>query len=163
MSDPLAEIVLESANWETVKIHQLAERSVAAVLAHFGAEPKGYLVSILGCNDERISILNKEFRGKAQPTNVLSWPVEDVEIPGLPPAGSTEDPTELGDIAIAFETCEREAKEQNKRFSDHVVHLLVHATLHLLGYDHEEDKEAELMEATETAILASIGITDPYE
>ena len=82
--------------------------------------------------------------------------------PGLPEAGTPDDPTELGDIAISFETCEREAAEQAKVFADHVIHLLVHAMLHLLGYDHEEDNEAELMEGTEKAILASIGIADPY-
>ena len=71
-------------------------------------------------------------------------------------------PEGLGDVAIAFETCEREAAEQGKSMKSHVTHLMVHATLHLLGYDHERDADAALMELTETKILAGMGIADPY-
>jgi probable rRNA maturation factor len=95
-------------------------------------------------------VLNAEFRGKDQPTNVLSFPA----------AMGAEDT--LGDIALAYETVAREAKEQNKTFLHHAQHLILHGVLHLLGYDHETDAQARIMEALETRLLDTIGIADPY-
>lgn len=117
----------------------------------------------MGCSDARIAALNADFRGKPRATNVLSWPAVEhrPHAPGArPELPETED---LGDIAIAFETCETEAQAQGKPFDDHVMHLLVHAVLHLLGYDHENDADAETMEAAERSILSTLNISDPYQ
>ena len=122
----------------------------------------------MGCDDARIAALNADFRGKPQPTNVLSWPSEERgaevagEEPDLPEAGEPDDPCELGDIAIAWETCAREAEEQGKPMVDHVTHLVVHGLLHCLGYDHVDEADAALMEGLEVEILASLGLSDPY-
>ncbi|MCB1390848.1 MAG: rRNA maturation RNase YbeY [Rhodobacteraceae bacterium] len=146
----------------------LARPAIDAVLAHLGHDPACFEVSLLACDDARIQALNAEFRDKDSPTNVLSWPAWDLspDAPGLmpeaPETGSPEDPEALGDMALAWETCTREAREQGKSLHDHVTHLVVHSTLHLLGYDHETDADAALMEETEVAILAQMGIADPY-
>jgi probable rRNA maturation factor len=110
--------------------------------------------------------LNGDFRGKAKPTNVLSWPSEERatpgEVPELPQAGEADDPEHLGDIAISYETCAAEAEAADKPMRDHVTHLVVHGFLHLLGYDHVQDVDATVMEATEVRILARMGLSDPY-
>jgi len=99
---------------------------------------------------------------------VLSWPEidlsadEDGGLPELPMPGELDDPQSLGNLAIALETCQREATEADKPMTDHVTHLIVHGVLHLLGYDHIRDGDAARMEATEVAILASLGVSDPY-
>lgn len=113
-------------------------------------EQKGGAVAVLLGDDLRVAELNKQFRGKDGPTNVLSFP------------GPRVDPEFLGDIALAAETIAEEANFQGKRFEHHAAHLVVHGFLHLLGYDHDEPAKAEVMEARERAILATIGIADPY-
>ena len=166
--DPRVDIVIEDARWEAFGLEALAERACRAVLVHLGLGSEGFSVVVMGCDDARIAVLNADFRGKPQATNVLSWPSEerasDVagETPDLPEAGDAEDPEELGDIAIAWETCATEAADQGKPMADHVTHLIVHGMLHCLGYDHVEDADAELMEGREVEILASLGISDPY-
>lgn len=154
-----ADCVIEDERWEAAGLAALSERAITAALSwhEIGGE-----VVVLGCDDARIAALNADFRGKPRATNVLSWPaVEHLpHDPGARPDLPDED--ELGDIAIAFETCRAEAEAQAKPFADHVQHLLVHATLHLLGYDHENDPDAELMEDTERSILTTLGIPDPY-
>ena len=154
------EVVLEDARWQQAGLDALANRACDAVLAHFQMDPQGHEISMLGCDETRIANLNRQFRGKDGPTNVLSWPAEG-DFPSQL-AGMQGEPKELGDIAIAWETCDREAREQGKRFDDHVTHLLVHACLHLLGYDHIDPTEAAEMEALEVEILGRLGIPDPY-
>ena len=161
-ASPLVETVIEAPAWSEVGLSQLAETAAVSTLSYLGAAADGFQIALLGCDDARIAELNGSFRDKPQPTNVLSWPSED-RIPGdLPDQGLPEDPTELGDIAIAYETCLREAKAANLSLADHTTHLIVHAVLHLLGYDHLEDAEAEEMEAKEIEILATLGLADPY-
>ncbi len=156
------ETVLEDDRWKQAGLENLANVFVSQTLSHLGLPAAEFEVAVLGCDDARIAGLNSDFRKNARPTNVLSWPSEslasarDGDVP-VPPVE-----TEIGDIAIAFDTCLREATEQDKAFPDHVGHLLVHATLHLLGYDHTRPKDALLMESLEVAILASMGIEDPY-
>lgn len=147
------DVVIEDERW--VALDGLARTAVPAALSGAGLQGD-YEVVIMGCNDARIAVLNADFRGKPTPTNVLSWPSED-RTPGEP-----FDETELGDIAISFDTCAREAAEQSKPFDAHVIHLLIHATLHLLGYDHISDEQAERMEALEVQILEGLGFPDPY-
>lgn len=148
------DISLTAPGWETAvaDISARAERAVLAALDH--AEASGDLeVSLLLTDDTEQRALNRDHRGKDSSTNVLSFPAGFVS-----PAG----PRPLGDISLALETVLREAEEQDKSVADHVSHLLVHGTLHLLGYDHGEDVEAEEMEALEREVLASLGIADPY-
>ena len=146
----------------------LGERAGLAALAAAGLQPQGYALCLMACDDARIATLNSQFRGKPAPTNVLSWPSKDraSEVFGDPPpppeAGNADEPLHLGDVALAFDTCTREAHEQGKPLSDHVCHLIVHGVLHLLGYDHEDDEDAALMERIEIDALATLGIGTPY-
>ncbi len=164
---PLVEALIEDARWDDLGLEDLAERAARATLERLGLEPGAYEISLLACSDKRIAELNEDFRGKPQPTNVLSWPSEERgsakagEMPHLP-APEPPMPVALGDVAIAYDTCAREARDAGKRLEDHATHLLVHGTLHLLGFDHERDADAELMEGLETEILQSLGVADPY-
>jgi len=154
--------VIEDSRWQAAGLAALAERAAAATLGHLGLDPAAHEVALLACDDARIAALNAGFRGKPVPTNVLSWPSDDrtaAEDGGTPPPAEE---AELGDIAIAFDTCAREAEEQGLELADHATHLVVHGVLHLLGYDHERDLDATLMEGLETAILGKLGIADPY-
>lgn len=159
------DVIIEDDRWVALDLEALAGRAAEATLAHLGLDPEAWEISLLGCDDARIAVLNGEFRDKPTPTNVLSWPSEeraaegDGDVPDPPEAGF--DP-ELGDIAIAYETCAREAAEAGKPVVDHVTHLIVHGVLHLLGYDHIRDQDATLMEATEVGILGKLGLDDPY-
>lgn len=160
------EVNAEDARWGNLE--PVARRAIDAGLRHLGQEPARFEVSVLACDDARIAGLNTEFRAKALPTNVLSWPSWDLTaetrgaVPEPPEPGTPDDPELLGDIALAYETCAREAGEQGKPFEAHVTHLIVHSLLHLLGYDHQNDEDADLMEKTEALILAQLGIGDPY-
>lgn len=164
----IVDIVIEDARWEAFGLEALAERACRAALEGLGLSPDGYGVVLMGCDDARIAALNADFRGKPVPTNVLSWPSGErgAEVaggaPDLPEPGDAEEPCELGDIAIAFETCQREAQEAGKSAEDHVTHLVVHGLLHCLGYDHVDDADAAVMEGHEARILASLGLPDPY-
>jgi probable rRNA maturation factor len=165
--EPLVDTVIEDERWEDL-LPPLAERAARATLADLGLSPEGFAIVVMGCDDGRIASLNADFRGKPVPTNVLSWPSDERgpdapgHLPDPPEPGSPEMPEELGDIAIAWETCQREATGQGKRLEDHVTHLLVHATLHLLGYDHANDADARIMEDTEIRVLAKLGVSNPY-
>lgn len=154
------DLIIEDDRWEAAGLEGLAEIACGAVLELLGVS--GAEISLMACDDARITALNAEFREKPTPTNVLSWPSEErgAEEPGATPPPPVD--LELGDIAIAYETCAREAEEAGKEFTDHVTHLLVHGTLHLLGYDHIDDKDAGLMEGLEVEILGKLGIADPY-
>lgn len=159
-----ADILIEDDRWTRAGLEATATTAIAATLAHLGLDPDAWEISLLACDDTRIAALNDSFRGKTDPTNVLSWPAEDLspDSPGnAPPAPDPADPA-LGDIAIAYDTCLREAEQGGLKLADHVTHLVVHGTLHLLGYDHIEDEDADLMEGLETEILASLGVRDPY-
>jgi probable rRNA maturation factor len=157
------DVVIEDQRWEAAGLEETAERAVAAALLHLGLEPDAWEIVVMGCDDARIAELNADFRGKPQPTNVLSWPSEErgAEVEGGVPAAPVGDP-ELGDIAIAFDTCSREAEAGGKPLTDHAIHLIVHGTLHLLGYDHVREGDGDLMEAVEIAILGKLGVPDPY-
>ena len=125
----------------------------AIAAANRAAGPAQGAVAVVVDDDERIRTLNRLWRGLDKPTNVLSFPSPDTQ------PGATRT---LGDIAISYETAAREAAAEDKSLADHVAHLSVHGFLHLLGYDHESDDDAEEMEGLERAILARIGVSDPY-
>jgi probable rRNA maturation factor len=119
-------------------------------------------LTLVFAHDSFIQKINKKWRGKDHPTNVLSFPEYDaessVELQLLEP----EVPVSLGDIILSYETCVKEAFEKGIPFQNHVCHLFLHGILHLLGYDHIASKEAEIMESLETRILGSLSIPNPY-
>jgi len=142
------DVVIEDPRWEEVGLAHLSERAVSAALTHLKLDPDLWEVTVLGADDARIAALNADFRGKPQATNVLSWPSAErgAAKAGLDPVPPTGDP-ELGDLALAFETCQREAAEQGKAPEQHFIHLMVHVVLHLLGYDHIHAADVDLMES----------------
>lgn len=166
--EPLVDIVIEDDRWQVLGLETLADQAARAALAELGLPDTGFTLCVMGCDDARILVLNGDFRGKAKPTNVLSWPSEERSsddeggVPDLPEPGPADDPEHLGDIAVAYETCAAEATEAGKPFADHVTHLIVHGLLHLLGYDHIRDGDAALMEGIEVRALARLGLSNPY-
>lgn len=161
--DGPADVVIEDDRWTDAGLDGpggMAARGVGATLDWL--DRREATVVVLGCDDARIAALNADFRGKPRPTNVLSWPT--VEHRPRAPGARPDVPQieELGDIALAYETCAAEAGAQGKPFTEHVVHLIVHGVLHLAGFDHADDADAETMEAAERSILAGLGIPDPY-
>ena len=122
---------------------------------------KTFLVNVCLSNDEAVHRLNKEFRGQDKPTNVLSFAnIDDDEFWDMLPK---EEEVELGDIILAFETLQREAQIKNISIYAHYCHLLVHGFLHILGFDHQEDEEAEEMESLEIEILEAFSVDNPYQ
>ena len=159
----ITDVICEDPRWEDAGLEAVSETAAQAVFARLNLTGDWEVV-IMGCDDARIAVLNADFREKDKATNVLSWPSEErsaQDAGGLPLAPEGPDP-ELGDIAISFDTCMREAQDAEKKFADHVTHLVVHGILHLLGYDHIDEKDAALMEGLETEILGNLGIADPY-
>ena len=142
------DVEIADERWPTVlpDAGKLVERAAAAAL---GTDRKDDLVVLLA-NDAEVEDLNRRFRGKASPTNVLAFPA--------PRSGFGH----LGDIAVALGVCEAEARAQNKALADHVQHLVVHGVLHLLGYDHQDDDQADVMESREREVLGKLGVPDPY-
>lgn len=156
--------IIEDRRWDALRLPDRATHAAAAALTHLGLDPDQWDISLLACDDARIASLNGDFRSKPVATNVLSWPSAErgAGIAGeMPMAPDPTDP-ELGDIAIAYETCAREAAEADKPIEAHVTHLIIHAVLHLLGFDHERDPDATLMEGLESEILGNLGLPDPY-
>lgn len=147
-------IAMGDAKWESLpELAPLAERAVNAVIAHSQERPDACEVSLFFASDEEAAKINAAWRDKPYAPNVLSFPA-----PPMP--GGT--PRFLGDIVLAAGTVAREAREQEKPFESHVIHLIVHGTLHLLGHDHMNDTEAARMESAEIEILEGLGIPNPY-
>jgi len=141
----------------------LCRRAVAAALRRAAGDSRlaGAEVSILFADDATVRRLNAAYRGIDRPTDVLSFPAHELS-PGDHPGGSPKAPVCLGDIVLAAETVRADAAAEGKPLDAHVCHLLVHGTLHLLGHDHHDEAEAHLMEQLEVAILADLGLGDPY-
>ncbi|MBP1183193.1 putative rRNA maturation factor [Methylobacterium sp. PvR107] len=153
------DLAVEDARWETAipGLEALVARAVEAGLAIAPEKPDGPVaVSVLLTDDAAVQELNRTWRGKDKPTNVLSFPA-------APQPRHDEAATPLGDVVLAYETLVRESAAQSKPLQNHLAHLLVHGTLHCLGQDHENgEAEADAMEALEVAALATLGIPDPY-
>nr|WP_210272782.1 rRNA maturation RNase YbeY [Chthonobacter rhizosphaerae] len=152
----MADIRVEAGAWgDEALLQRLVDRAVQATAAMADAEILDQSeVSVLLTDDAHIRVLNRQHRGFDKPTNVLSFPQDDPDADAYGPL--------LGDIVVARETVEREAVDEDVPFSHHLTHMIVHGLLHLIGYDHVQDEEAAEMEALETAILATLGIPDPY-
>jgi probable rRNA maturation factor len=153
-------VAVEVPGWHlaVTEPEALCRQAAGAVLARQDAGAPGKIeLSILLTDDGAVRVLNRTWRGKDAPTNVLSFPSglgpEDL------PAGEA---LSLGDIALALETVEREAAAEGKPIEAHLAHLVVHGVLHLLGHDHEEEAQAAAMEALEVELLAGLGFPDPY-
>jgi probable rRNA maturation factor len=160
---PVTEVLIVADCWQAepdaeAVIHRAI--ATAAETAHAGPHT-GFgeaELAVMLTDDAGIRTLNNNWRGIDKPTNVLSFPA-------LPPTGNSgpdDAPRMLGDIAIAYETTRKEADDEQKPFDHHLSHLAVHGFLHLIGYDHENDDDAEAMETLEQEILAQLGIPDPY-
>ena len=146
------DISIDDREWRAVpNLRGLARTAVLAVLPDDDVS-----IGLLFTSDAKIAEINGQWRGKASPTNVLSFPVS-----AATPVPEGE-PRPLGDIVMAYGVVSREAQEQKKPFAHHVTHLIVHGVLHLLGYDHENDDEAGAMEAREIMILSELGMGNPY-
>lgn len=173
-------IIVQDEAWKehVAGLEAIARRSIEAGLQGAVLRDPGHTsgerleVSLVFADDDAVAALNKGYRGREGPTNVLSFPnmdgdphldgpdLEGETLPARDPAGAP--PRLLGDIVLARETVLREAAAQRKSVADHSAHLLVHGFLHLLGYDHTTDAEADAMESLEVAVLAGLGVADPY-
>lgn len=144
----------------------LAQRAVFAAITHspyaaFATDEALYEVAVKLTTDEEVHELNRAYRDKDKPTNVLSFPMVQADL--LQGTSNTDDgEVLLGDIVLAEGVCAAEAVDKGISIADHAAHLIIHGTFHLLGYDHMDDNEAEAMEALEIAALASLGLSDPY-
>ncbi len=147
----MIEVEVEAPDWTDAidDVEAVVERAAVAALANQAGG-----VVVLLTDDATVRDLNARFRDKDRPTNVLSFPAAE-----MPDTGG---PAPLGDIVLAYGVCAAEAQAQGKTLTNHLTHLVVHGVLHLLGQDHEDDAEAEAMEAEERAVLARLGVADPY-
>jgi probable rRNA maturation factor len=156
---PISEVLVVADCWQAEPdAEAVVHRAIAAAAESVDADVGDAELAIMLTDDAGIRTLNGNWRGIDKPTNVLSFPA----LQPTGPVGPDDAPRMLGDIAIAFETTRREADDEQKPFDHHLSHLAIHGFLHLIGYDHEKDGEAEAMEALERQILAQLGIPDPY-
>lgn len=167
----LVDLVVEDPGWDEAlpDLGEVAETGARLALSVTGHPTDGYEIAVLACDDDRIATLNAAHRDKPGPTNVLSWPALDLapEVPGgsplAPPLPQRNGPAlMLGDVAIARQTCVREAKDADLPLKTHATHLILHSVLHLLGYDHLTDADAAVMEGLESRALTGAGLPDPY-
>jgi probable rRNA maturation factor len=162
-------ISLEAGDWEVV-VADVEQRIETAARAAFDAAERPSVLdgapaemSLVLADDALVRTLNRDYRDKDKPTNVLSFALlDDLDDTDDDLARDEGMPILIGDVILAFETVQREAREQGKSVGDHLTHLVIHGVLHLLGYDHLSDPDADRMERLETSILARMGIADPY-
>ena len=157
LPDPEVSITIDRGEWPPEAPAAVAEVAGHALRRALPTAPAVLVLDITLTDDGEQRRLNRTWRGKDAPTNVLAFPAADPA--AAPPPGA---PCLLGDVVLALGTIRREAAEQDKPFIDHLRHLVVHGVLHLLGHDHQSPAEAAAMEAREIAILAELGVPDPY-
>lgn len=155
---PKIEVIIRSTRWRRQPRAGIVVKKAIFAAAKAVSTPRAELAIVLG-NDSAIQALNRDWRGQNAPTNVLSFPAP---APGKTRLKNRPESPYIGDIVIAFETAAREAVAEGKPFNHHLAHLAVHGFLHLLGYDHETDREAQKMERLERQILRRLAIPDPY-
>jgi probable rRNA maturation factor len=156
---PVTEVLVVADCWQSEPGAEAAiHRAIATAAAMADAGAGDAELAVMLTDDSGIRTLNSNWRGIDKPTNVLSFPA----LQPTGPAGPDDAPRMLGDIAIAYETARKEADDEQKPFDHHLSHLAIHGFLHLIGYDHETDEDAEAMETLEQEILAQLGIPDPY-
>ena len=153
----MIEIQVEDPAWREAlpEVEAVVMRAAAAALGEAATPGGDPLATVLLEGDDAVQALNARFRDRDAPTNVLSFPA-------APAPGAPDDDPYLGDIILAFGVCSREAADQGKPLAHHLSHLVIHGLLHLQGHDHQDDGEAEVMEARERTLLAGLGIDDPY-
>jgi probable rRNA maturation factor len=156
---PITEVLVVADVWQAEPdAETVIHRAITAAAEFVNAGIGEAELAVMLTDDAGIRTLNSNWRGIDKPTNVLSFPA-------LPPSGPSvpgDAPRMLGDIAIAYQTARQEADDEQKPFDHHLSHLAIHGFLHLIGHDHEQDDDAETMEALEREILAQLGIPDPY-
>jgi probable rRNA maturation factor len=156
---PMTEVLVVAECWQNqADAEAVIHRAIATAAEIADADVGETELAVMLTDDAGIRTLNNNWRGIDKPTNVLSFPA----LQPTGPSGPDDAPRMLGDIAIAYETMHREARDEQKPFDHHLSHLAVHGFLHLIGYDHENDADAEIMETLESKILAQLGIPDPY-
>ena len=156
---PITEVLVVADCWlNEPDVEAVIQRAIAVAAEMVDADISEAELAVMLTDDGGIRTLNKNWRGLDKPTNVLSFPALQLTTE----RSSQDAPRMLGDIAIAYETTRREADDEQKRFDHHLSHLAIHGFLHLIGYDHEKDQDAETMETLEREILAQLDIPDPY-
>ena len=164
-------ITFKDKRWVKIPLEEIAKGALKLIIDKFLGQDNNFEVSILASDDAEIRELNKNFRGNDSSTNIISWPEHETQSnqPGHIPnlvyklKSGFERLTFLGNLAISFDRCSSEAEEKNIKFEDHVLHLLLHGCLHLIGFDHQNDLDANLMEDIEIRLLSVVGIKNPYE
>ena len=165
------DVVIKDKRWRKIPLEEIAGSALKLVIANFLGNDKKFGVSILASNNAEIRELNKSFRGKNTSTNIISWPEYSLQSkkPGDFPEKLSrvktdyEGETFLGNLAISFERCSTEAGEKKINLEDHILHLFLHGFLHLIGFDHQHELDANLMENIEITLLSGVGIKNPYE
>ena len=160
MSEPIRlALEIEDPRWTAAlpQVADLLRQAIRLALADLPSDGRPVEVGVRLVDDGTIQRLNRDWRDRDKPTNVLSFPLGDPV-----PVADADFPWLLGDIVMSFDTVQAESRRDDKAMADHVAHLAIHAALHLIGHDHERDADAERMEAAEVALLARLGVPDPY-
>ena len=164
-------ITFKDKRWVKIPLEEIAKGALKLIIDKFLGEDNNFEISILASDDTEIRELNKNFRGNDSSTNIISWPEHEIQSNQLDHNPDLVDKlksgferlTFLGNLAISFDRCSSEAEEKNIKFEDHVLHLLLHGCLHLIGFDHQNELDANLMEDIEIRLLSVVGIKNPYE
>ena len=164
-------VIFKDERWVKIPLEEIAKGALKLISDRFSVKDNNFEVSLLASNDAEIKELNKKFRGNDSSTNIISWPELETQPrePGHFPVqmdklkSDSKGAIFLGNLAISFERCSTEAEEKNIFFADHMLHLLLHGYLHLIGFDHQNELDATLMEDIEIGLLSGAGIKNPYE